>query len=305
MDALDALALYALPLYELLARADAARREGIGEAFSLCTIINARSGHCSEDCKFCAQSAHYATAVPTYPLVPLPELLEGARRAQAIGSGHFGIVTSGCTLTDAEVDEVVAAVAAIRQAVGINVCASLGCLTYAQLVSLRDAGLVRYHHNLETSRRFFPQIVTTHSYEARVETIQAAHAAGLSVCSGGIIGLGETREDRIEMALALRDLNVDSVPINVLVPIAGTPLAGLDPLSPVEVLKTVAIYRLLLPEKTIKLAAGRESVLKDFQGMAFLAGANSMIIGGYLTQRGRAVEDDQRLVAEVVETWRG
>jgi len=303
MHITDALALYDLPLAELAARADRARREHVGATLELCTILNARSGRCGEDCRFCAQSAHYATAAPEYPLVDLETLLEAARRAREIGSDHFCIVSSGRALTGTEFDDVLAAAAAIRTEVGIEVCGSLGCLARDQLAHLREAGVTRYQHNLETSRRFFPQVVTTHTFDDRVRTVRDAKTLGFSVCSGGIVGLGETREDRIDMALELKKLNVDVVPINALMPIPGTPLAGLAPVSAIEVLKTVAIFRLLLPDKTIKLAGGRESVLKEFQAMAFLSGANGMIVGGYLTQRGRAVEEDHRMIEEIRAAW--
>jgi len=304
MQFADAVALYDLPLSELSARADAVRREHLGETLELCTILNARSGRCGEDCRFCAQSAHYATTAPEYPLVSVEQLLAAARTAQEIGSDHFCIVTSGRALDGDEFAAVLEAAATIRSEVGIEICGSLGCLTHDQLTRLRAAGVTRFQHNLETSRRFFPQIVTTHTFDDRVRTVRDAKALGFSVCSGGILGLGENREDRISLALELRDLHVDVVPINALMPIPGTPLAHVVPISPIEVLKTVAIFRLLLPDATIKLAGGRESVLKEFQASAFLAGANGMIIGGYLTQRGRAVVDDRRMIEEIKLAWK-
>ena len=303
MQNTDALKLYELPLAELAARADAARREHAGPTLELCTLLNARSGRCGEDCKFCAQSARYATSSPEYPLVDREAMLDAARRAREIGSDHFCIVSSGRALTGREFDDVLAGAAAVRAEVGIEVCGSLGCLTHDQLLRLREAGVTRYQHNLETSRRFFPHIVTTHTFDDRVRTVRDAKALGFSVCSGGIIGLGETREDRIDMALTLKELNVDVVPINALMPIPGTPLAEVEPISPIEVLKTVAVFRLLLPDRVIKLAGGRESVLKEFQATAFLSGANGMIIGGYLTQRGRSVEEDHRMVKEIRTAW--
>jgi biotin synthase len=297
------LALYELPLSQLIAEADAVRQTQVGDVIDLCTILNARSGCCSEDCKFCAQSAHYHTDVREYPLLPRAEILAAAVRARDIGSSHFCIVSSGRALTGDEFDAVLLTARAIRDEVGIEVCGSLGCLAPAQLRRLRDAGVTRYQHNLETSARYFPRIVTTHTFDDRVRTVRDAKALGFTVCSGGILGLGETREDRISMALTLKELHVDVIPINALMPIPGTPLAHLAPISQTEVLKTIAIFRLMLPDKIIKLAGGRESVLKDFQAMAFLAGANGMITGGYLTQRGRDVAEDQRLVAEVRLAW--
>jgi biotin synthase len=189
------------------------------------------------------------------------------------------------------------------QEIGIEVCASLGCLDYEQLILLKKSGICRYHHNIETSREFFPKIATTHTFDDRIHTVRNAADAGLSVCSGGIIGMGESREDRASMALTLRELCVDSVPINILMPISGTPLAVNEPISISEALKTIAIFRLVMPNKTIKLAAGRESFLSDFQGAAFMAGANGMLIGGYLTQSGRPVAEDKKLVQEILQAW--
>ncbi|MHB9037697.1 MAG: biotin synthase BioB [Armatimonadota bacterium] len=299
----DILRLYDVPLAQLAAQADKARRDHIGQKIDLCTICNAKSGLCSENCKFCAQSAHYATDAPTYPLMSKDDMIDCAKRAQEIGSGRFGIVTSGRGLSQDEIKCVADTCTTIRQDIGIEVCASLGCLEYEQLVMLKNSGVSRYHHNIETSRNFFPNIATTHGFEDRLSTIDNASKAGLSVCSGGIIGMGESREDRASMALTLKELSVDSVPINILMPIPGTPLADSQPISVSEALKTIAIFRLVMPSKTIKLAAGRESFLKDFQGAAFMAGANGMLIGGYLTQRGRPEEEDRKLVEEILQAW--
>lgn len=303
MNAEALLPLYDLPLAELAARADAVRRAHTRDALDLCTIANAKSGRCGEDCTFCAQSACWATAAPVYGLMGKAELLECARRAEDLGSTRFGIVTSGRRLAPHEVTLVAEAVADIRGKTGIAVCASLGSLEAAELALLKQAGLSRFHHNLETSRAYFPSIVTTHSYDERIHTVTAAAQAGLSTCSGGIIGLGETRRDRLDLALTLKALDVDSIPINILAPIAGTPLARSEPISVAEALKTVAIFRIALPDKTIRLAAGREGFLKDFQGMAFMAGANGMLTGGYLTLAGRDAEDDQRLAREILSAW--
>ena len=169
---------------------------------------------------------------------------------------------------------------------------------------MKKAGISRYHHNIETSPRFFTKIVTTHTFKERLDTIKAAKEVGLEVCSGGIIGMGETWRDRIEVALLLKELNVDSVPINILVPIDGTPLAGTNKISCTDAIKTIAIFRIILKDKVVKLAAGRESVLKDFQAAAFMSGANGMLIGGYLTVRGREIAEDHKLIKEIKETWK-
>ena len=304
MTSNEYLSLYDRPLTELIALADSARQSGVGEDIDLCTIINARSGRCTEDCKFCAQSAHYVTGAAEYPLLPDEEMLQAAAQAKAIGSARFSIVTSGNALDDDEFARVVALVTRIGKEVGIAVCASLGCLSREQLTRLRDAGISRYHHNLETSRNFYPHIVSTHGYDERLDTARTTREVGIPLCCGGIFGLGESRKDRIELALELRALQPDVVPLNFLIAIPGTPLADMPPLDPVEALKTIAIFRLILPDKVIKLGGGREQILGDFQATAFLAGANGMIIGGYLTRAGRAVEEDRRLVEGVRAAWK-
>jgi len=295
--------LFDMPLSELAAKADKARREKTDNKLDICTLCNARSGLCSEDCKFCAQSVHYDTGTPVYPMMKIDEIMEGALQAKANGSKRFGIVTSGQGLNTEEVGYMATVVKEIRNKLAIEVCASLGCLNYDQLILLKESGLNRYHHNIETSREYFPKIVSTHTFDERIVTIRSAVKAGLSTCSGGIIGMGESRRDRANMALTLEELNVDSVPINILMPLAGTPLAEIIPITMSEVLKTVAVFRILMPDKTIKIAAGRESFLKDFQGMAFMSGANGMLIGGYLTQRGRSVEEDKNMIDEIHHIW--
>ena len=269
-------------------------------SFDMCSIINAKCGACSEDCKFCAQSVHFNTNIEQYPLISKELILEAAKKAKGNGAKRFGIVTSGKSLTNEEIDQITDVISIIKGEIGLTSCASLGELTENQLLQLKDAGLTRYHHNIETSEAFYPNIVSTHKFEDRIRTIKMVKKLGLQACSGGIIGLGESMDDRIDMALTLKELNVDSVPINILVPIKGTPLETQTPLNILEILKTIAMFRIVLKDKTIKIAAGRESVLKDFQVLAFLAGANSMIIGGYLTVQGRSVEEDQRMVKELV-----
>jgi len=292
-----------LPLLELAHLADQVRSRNQESCFDLCTISNAKSGGCSENCAFCAQSDHHQTEIKSYPLKSKDELLKEAVRAQAHGAARFGIVTSGNRMTSQEVEKLVSALRLINKEVEIELCASLGELSETELKSLKDAGLVRYHHNLETSRKFFPRICTSHTYDDRLKTIIAAKAVGLTVCSGGIIGLGESWNDRIELALALRELDVDAVPLNFLMPIPGTPLAIREPLSGSDAVRTIALFRLVLPDKTIKVAAGRESILKDYQALAFMAGANGMLIGGYLTVQGREITEDHKLVEEVRRIW--
>ena len=295
--------LLEMPLPELLLMADKARRESAGEGLELCNIMNAKSGLCGEDCKFCAQAARHKTGATAYPLKDKKEMLEAARHAKDIGAERFDIVTSGDSLTGEELSRICDAISDITNKIRIKMCASLGTLDEAAFVSLKKAGLSRYHHNIETSPGYFPNVVTTHKFQGRVNTIKAAQRAGLQVCSGGIIGMGETMQDRVEMALFLKELDVDSVPINILVPIKGTPFENVRTLSCEEAVRTIAIFRIILKDKIIKIAAGRESVLKYFQALAFLAGANGMLIGGYLTIKGRGVEEDWDLVKEIKRLW--
>jgi biotin synthase len=249
------------------------------------------------------QSAHYQTEAPVYPLKEVGEVVAAAAEARRIGASHFSLVTSGRGLPAREMPQIAAMIRAIRQEVGIKVCASLGILGAPEFAELKAAGLSRYHHNLESSREFFPRVCTTHTFEERLATIAAARAAGLEVCAGGIFGLGESEDDRISMALSLKECGVDSVPLNLLIPLPGTPMAGTAPISVAEVLRAIALYRLILPAVPIRLAAGRESLLRDFLAAAFLAGADGMMIGGYLTQGGRRPEEDHRFLRELAGLW--
>ncbi len=296
--------LLKLPLSELTAMADRLRASHSGSGLDICTILNAKSGSCSEDCKFCAQSHCHSTKIEKYPLKSNKEICMAAMEAKKNGAGRFGIVTSGNELTAAELARLASCVSYIRKKIDIKVCASLGKLGEKELKALKRAGLSRYHHNIETSPRYFRKIVSTHTFADRLDTIRAAKKAGLEVCSGGIIGMGESWKDRIDMALILKKLDVDSIPVNVLVPVSGTPLEGISRISCADVIRTVAIFRIALKDKTVKIAAGRESVLKDFQAAAFMSGANGMLIGGYLTVRGRGVSEDQKLIKEIRAAWR-
>lgn len=304
MDRKEITSLLKLPLPELISLANQVRREYAGAKLELCSIMNAKSGLCAQDCKFCAQSRHYSTGVNTYPIKKKEEIIQQALRAKEIGAQRFDIVTSGRSLSLGELEQVAETISEIIDKVGIPMCASLGSLDERGLLLLKQAGLSRYHHNIETSPRYFPQVASTHTFAERLKTIWAAKKTGLEVCCGGIIGMGETEEDRIEMALLLKELEVDSVPLNILVPIKGTPLEHRESLSGAEAIRTIALFRIILKDKIIKIAAGRESVLKDFQALAFLAGANGMLIGGYLTIKGRQVEEDHKLVEEIKKLWK-
>nr|MBF0223398.1 biotin synthase BioB [Desulfobulbaceae bacterium] len=303
MTTVDLETLRAKSCRELMSIALDVKLRHRGSQFSLCSIINAKSGQCSENCRFCAQSAHFKTEAPVYPLLDKKTILKAARQAKEDKAQHFSIVTSGRGLNSADVKKVAEIISAIRSDVGIAVCSSLGILKKEDFLILKEAGMTRYHHNLETSKEFFPQIVTTHSFDERVDTIVAAQEVGIEVCSGGIFGLGETEVDRISMALTLRELHVDSVPINILIPLPGTPLAGQQPLKSEEILRSIALYRIILQDIPVRLAAGRESALQDFLSSAFMAGADGMMIGGYLTERGRPTAKDLEFVQQMQRLW--
>jgi biotin synthase len=291
------------PLEELICQANKVRKRYIGNKLELCSILNARSGLCSEDCKFCAQSARHRADISTYPLKEKEEIVKAAQKAKAIGAEKFGIVTSGNRLTGREVNVVAQAISEIKARIGIAACASLGAMEKSQLQLLKEAGLSHYHHNIETSRRFYPRIVSTHSFDERINTINSAKQVGLEVCSGGIIGMGETWQDRIDMTYTLKQLDVDSIPLNILIPIKGTPLESASPIPLDDVIRTICIFRIILKDKIIKIAAGREATLKDSQLTAFTAGANGMLIGGYLTVNGAGLDADYALIKEIKRVW--
>ncbi|MBU0570634.1 MAG: biotin synthase BioB [Candidatus Omnitrophica bacterium] len=296
--------LLSAPLEELIIEASRVRREKAGSGIELCGIVAAKSGACPEDCKFCAQSARHCTHIPEYPLKSAEEIALAAREAKGNGASRFGIVTSGNKLTRPELDVICGAIRKINNDAGITVCASLGALDETDFHALKDSGLTRYHHNIETSRRFYPEIVSTHEYAERINTIKAAKGAGLQVCSGGIIGLGETWLDRIAMAFLLKELDVDAVPLNVLIPVRGTPMEGTGMMAPFDVIRTIALFRIVMEGKDVKVAAGREIVLKDFGALMYMAGANGMMVGGYLTVAGRTIAEDLALAEEVRRLWK-
>ena len=291
----QALELYGQPLESLCVAANEIRRHFCADLFDICTIINGKSGSCSENCKFCAQSSHNHTCAAQYPLLSSDEIVAHAKLNHEQGVLRYSIVTSGKRLSDAEIIKACQAIRQIRSDVGISVCASFGLQNEAQYRLLKEAGVTRVHNNLETSQRFFPQICTTHTYEDKITAIRAAQAAGLTVCSGGIMGLGETPEDRIDMAFALRDLGIKSVPVNMLNPIPGTPFAHNTMLTAEDMRRIVAVYRFVLPDASIRLAGGR-GLLEDKGEVCFLSGANAAISGDMLTTSGITVKTDMALL---------
>jgi biotin synthase len=264
----------------------------------LCSIINAKSGFCSEDCAFCAQSSHHRTEIKTYSLLDEGEILRSAMELERAGATRYSMVTSGYMLTDEELDIICRSAAAIARETDLTICASLGMLTEARARRLKEGGIAVYHHNLETARSFFDNVCTTHDYEEDVLTVKIAKVAGMKVCSGGILGLGENWEQRVELAFTLKELDVDGIPINFLNPIPGTKMGNRPLLKPLEALKCIAIFRFINPDKNILICGGREVTLRDYQSWAMLAGANGLMIGNYLTTQGRNIKTDTDMVKD-------
>lgn len=263
--------------------------------FNLCSIVSGKHGSCSEDCKFCAQSAHYSTGIENYGLKEYAEILGSASQVEREGVRRFSIVTSGKKLGSMELRKILEQYRRLSKDTELHLCASHGTLGYEDMVEIREMGVQMYHHNLETSRNHFEKICTTHSYDERIETIKAAKRAGLKVCSGGIFGMGESREDRIDMLYELKALEVDSIPINILCPIPGTPLESMENISPMEVMKTIAVYRLVLPSVEIRYGGGRNR-LREHQRLGMKIGVNGMITGDYLTTSGSDLRRDKELL---------
>lgn len=295
----EILPLTEAPLEPLCQAADEIRRHFCRDAFDLCTIVNGKCGRCSEDCKYCAQSAYYTTSCgESYPLLSTEKIVEQARRNAEQGVLRYSIVTSGRRLSETEVEQVCESIRAVRRETGIEVCVSFGLLSEGDFRKIKEAGASRVHCNLESSERFFPQVCTTHTYDDKIETLQAAKSVGLEVCSGGIMGLGETMEDRIDMVFTARKLGVKSIPVNVLNPIPGTPYEKNRVLTNEEVSRIVAIFRFIIPDASIRLAGGR-GLLGDKGEKCFTSGANAAISGDMLTTAGITVETDMALLKKL------
>ncbi len=286
-----------------MAGAHRIKEKFLGDRIDLCSIINAKSGRCAENCSFCAQSSHHQTEAPVYPLKSIEEIVQGAHQAQQEGNHCYGIVTSGTRIeAGEEFNCILTAITQIKQQTAIDPSASLGILDAETANALAEAGCKTYHHNLETARSYFPQICTTHDYEDDVQTVRVAKAAGMEVCCGGIFGLGEAVEQRIELGMTLRELEVDSVPLNFLNPISGTPLQHAQLLTPMDCLRVICLYRYLLPNKRITVCGGREKNLREFQSWMFLAGASGTMVGNYLTTSGRDRETDLQMIEDAEVT---
>ena len=279
----------------LLEGADKIREYFCGDKVDLCTIINGRSGRCGEDCKYCAQSAHNHTNCEVYDFLPKEKILAEALANEKEGVDRFAIVTAGRSLSGEDFEKAIDAYETMHRECKLDLCASLGFLTKEQFHRLHEAGVTSYHDNIETSRRNFPNICTTHTYDEKIATIKMAQEEGFCVCSGGIIGMGETWEDRLDMAVSLAELGIMSIPINTLMPIPGTPLENLKQLSEEDILRTIAFFRYINPEANVRLAAGRALVTNDGEA-AFSGGASATITGNMLTTSGSTIESDKKLL---------
>jgi len=282
--------------------ADKVRQACCGNIVDLCSIINVKSGNCSENCGFCSQSAHHpGSDSPIYGLKSTEEILAQAKAAEAAGAKQFCLVSQGRGIKynspkSGEFERILETVRQITAETNIKPCCALGEVTPEQAEALREAGVTRYNHNLETSENFFTEIVTTHSWRDRVETIKNLKAAGIQACTGGIMGMGESWSDRVDLALALRELEVESVPLNLLNPRSGTQLEERPKLDPYEALKAIAIFRLILPKQILRYAGGREAVMGELQALGLKAGINAMLIGHYLTTIGQPPEQDRAML---------
>ncbi len=286
-------------LWDLFRAAGRVREHFRGSRVDICSIVNAKSGACSEDCSYCAQSAHHSTNAPVYPLISVDRMTEAAESAKKNGAKRFCIVTSGRGISSRDdLDAIAEGIKRVRE-LGLMPCATLGTLTREQLSRLKEAGLDRYHHNIETSREYFPRVCTTHSFDERLKVLRQVRSLGLSACSGGILGMGESMDDRVRMAFTLRELDVDSVPVNFLMPIKGSPLEDITAIAPLDALHSLAMFRFILPEKEIRVCAGRGTALRQLHPLIFMAGADGFMIGNYLTTSGLNPEDDLKMIQDL------
>jgi biotin synthase len=291
----------AADIFDLVSWANRIREHFKGNKIHLCSIVNVKAGGCSENCRFCAQSAAYQTDSPRYGLIESEPVLTAAAEAKANGVTALGLVAAWRGLEEGPVlDEICERLQELKESGQARPDASLGIIKNKNVAQrLKDSGLECYNHNLESSRRFFPQVCTTHTYDERVQTIQHLKEAGIKICSGGIIGMGETREDRCELAFSLKELGANIVPINILNPIDGTPFAEREPLPPLEILKTIACFRFILPKQEIMIAGGRAVNLRDLQSLIFAAGASALMVGNYLTTLNQPVEKDLQMLKDL------
>ncbi len=287
-------------IYDLLYWANSIRYNSFKNVVSLCSIISARQGSCSEDCRFCSQSSRYKTEISDFPLIEKEEIAEAVERGKEYKSNCVGVVTSGYSLEGSDNFDMICDDAyELSKQDGPPVHTSIGMITSKMAEKLVSSGVEMINHNLETSEGYYPNICTTHTFKDRVETIKIAKDAGLKICSGGIFGVGESVGDRLDLAFKLKELDVDAIPMNFLSPVKGTPLSSENSLEPMEILKIIAVFRFIFPDKEIKVAGGREENLRDVQSWMFYAGANSTMIGDYLTTRGKLPEDDLQMIKDL------
>ena len=299
-DALYLMQIDGDEIYDLFYWANRIRLRYFGHSVKACSIVSAKQGRCTEDCGFCSQSARYRTGIEEFPLVDTNKIVDVAKYAEQTGSSSIGIVTSGYGIAHtSDLDKICKAIEEIVKNTNIHPHGSFGILTRETARSFVKYGLKRLNHNLETSERFFPNVCSTHTFIDRVNTIRIAKEVGLEICSGAIFGIGEGIEDRIDLAFTLKNLDVDVVPLNFLHSISGTPLEDSSPLTPMEALKIISVFRFVLPDKEIKIAGGRERNLRDLQSWMFYSGANSTMIGNYLTTTGRKVEEDFQMIKDL------
>jgi len=297
------LSLQGEDVYDLFYAAHKVRRHFHSNQVTFCSILPTKFGHCSEDCAFCAQSAHFDTGITPHQMMDASEVAKACTDSRDKGASAFGIVNSGRGPTKKEWPAIMEAVNAMKEVDGICHCATLGTLTEEQAIDLKNAGVRRVNHNLETSKEFFSKIVTTHTWQERVDTVRLAQRVGLEACCGCIFGMGESIDDRASVLFSLKELNPSVVPLNFLFPIAGTPLADAPRLKPMEILKIVAVARLVLPRQDLKVAGGREKNLRDLQSWIFYVGATSALIGNYLATYGRPHSEDLQMIEDLELTW--
>ncbi len=303
-DARYLMNVYGNEIHDLLYWANYIRYHSFRNVISVCSIISAKQGCCSEDCRFCSQSSRYQTEISDFPLIEEREITVAVEVVKEYKSNCIGVVTSGYSLEgNDDFDRICDDAYKLSKEDGPAIHTSIGTITSAMAKKLVSNGVEMINHNLETSEKYYPNICTTHSYSDRVETIKIAKKAGLKICSGGIFGIGESVEDRLELAFKLKELDVDAIPLNFLNPVKGTPFSLEKPLEPMEILKIIAVFRYVLPKKELKVAGGREEGLRDLQSWMFYAGANSTMIGDYLTTTGKLPKDDLQMIKDLGLTY--
>lgn len=297
----DFLKLYDLKLDELVKISNKITSDVFKNEVEACSIISAKTGKCQENCKYCAQSGHNHAQIECHPIIDVNSVKDAAISAQKNGASRFGIVTSGRYPADEEFEIILKMVKEVSKVDGLTPCVSIGLVSEEQMKKLKEAGCKRFHHNINTSKNYHPQVCTTHTFEDRIKTVKLAQKYGMEVCCGVIIGMGETREDRVDMALTIKELKPESTPINILCPIKGTPFENyLDKIDEEEILKTFCIFRIILPEVVLRYAGGRTSRLSEKnQQLGIIAGMNSFIVGNCLTTLGSDANNDKKMLKEM------